>query len=202
MAFITVPAEVANFLRNYNGTFEFIVSVRGAFMRYGRLSAGQISGVQKCMDRQKSWSNAPRPSAPVASVVTNPTFPAGSVIEIKAWFARTKGKELNIAPFLRNLRMVETLRETPRAILAKVEFVAEVVESCHVCGKALSTEISRACGIGPVCADRLGISRPTVHNAPQILAEIEEKAREHGVLELWIPRSQVKKHLPKHGLAA
>lgn len=55
-----VTAE--SWLSNYNGTFEFLLSVKAQYLRTGRISEGQRSGVEKCMAR-----DIPKPTVTVAS---------------------------------------------------------------------------------------------------------------------------------------
>ena len=191
MALLNVSPATASFLRDYKGNFAFILSVRTFFMNRGGLTAGQIAGVEKCMARQASWATAPRPAFAPAPASFSPTYADGTMVEVSRGLAQAKGKEMGIAPFLRHLRIVKTVRETPRALLVRVEFVAEVVSKCHVCGRTLTTEKSRACGIGPTCCARLGIVRPDTLTAEDLLRKMEEIARAFGVKEMWLPKRSV-----------
>lgn len=96
----------------------------------------------------------------------------------------------------RNLEIVEIVGESPKAIKARVKFVSKVANSCHLCGRELDTEISRATGIGPVCAEKLGISRAKANDARAILDAVEALAAEVGVLgPVVIAKSQIVAHL-------
>jgi hypothetical protein len=190
MALLNVSPTTATFLREYRGNFAFILSVRSFFMNRGGLTAGQIAGVEKCMAREASWAQNSTPA--YAPVAFSPTYVDGTMVEVSRGLAQAKGKELGIAPFLRHLRIVSTVRETARALLVRVEFVAEVVSKCHVCGRTLTTDKSRACGIGPTCCAHLGIDRPDTLTAEELLHKMEEIARGFGVKEMWLPKRSVK----------
>ncbi len=121
------------------------------------------------------------------------TYQPGDRIEIKTWLAKKLGKQANIDIFFRNLEITGVLEESFRGVKCKVTFVSEVASACHICGLPLDTEISRACGIGPVCCKRLGIERPDTVTAPQILAKIEEYAKKVGEIgPFWIAKTQIK----------
>lgn len=128
-----------------------------------------------------------------AQAQKNFTYKPGDRIEIKTWLAKKLGAQANIDIFFRNLEITQVLDESVRGVNCKIKFVSEVASACHICGLPLDTEISRACGIGPVCCGRLGIDRPDKYTAPQILAKIEEYAKKVGEIgPFWIAKSQIK----------
>ena len=188
MALLTLSPDTASFLRNYNGNFAFLLSVRSFFMKNGGLTTGQLLAVEKCMARE----TRPAYVAPAVAPVVSATYADGTMIEVSRGLALAKGKELNLSPFLRHLRIEETVRETARALLLRITFVADVVSKCHVCGRTLTTDKSRACGIGPTCCARLGIDRPDKMTAEELLHKMEEIARGYGEREMWLPKRSVK----------
>jgi len=118
----------------------------------------------------------------------------GDRVELKKWIANTLADEKGMAFFFRNIKVEEVLRETSKAVEIKTSFVSDVATTCHCCGRDLDNDISRAVGVGAVCAKKyLGIKRPTMKNAKEILAKIDEEAKNAGVLKVWIPKSQIKK---------
>jgi hypothetical protein len=67
-----------------------------------------------------------------------------------------------------------------------------VARCCGICGRDLDNEISKAAGIGPICATKFGFPRPTIETAAEINKMLEEKFRQAGTIEKkWIPKSQV-----------
>jgi hypothetical protein len=172
--------QVVEWLRNYNGDFPIYVSFQRYFTINGFLTEKQRICVERALARDQKY-NHPKTS-----------IKKGDRFTIKTWLARKLAEQRNMRYFFRNLEVVESHKETKNAISVTVKFLSEVATCCHVCGRPLDTEISRACGIGPVCCENIGLSRPTLENAQQILKEIESKVNEIGsVGPLWIPKSQI-----------
>lgn len=117
----------------------------------------------------------------------------GSVMEVKAWYARKFKEEHNTGYAFRNLKVLKILKETERAYQMDVEFFGGIASSCGCCGRDLDNAVSKAVGIGPICAEKIGLPRPTLETAKEILEELEKKSKAQGVFNgVWIPKSQVK----------
>jgi hypothetical protein len=169
-----------DFLRKNNWS-AFYNSLLSWFERKGELSDKQIAAIDKAM------APKPIPAAPVFSIN------AGSLIEVKPWIAHRLQADLNMEYFFRNLEVVEILKESEKAFHVSVKFISKIVTNCHICGKDLDTDISRATGIGPVCAKKIGLPRPTLENATEILALIDALVAKIGTVgPIWIPKSQIK----------
>ena len=120
------------------------------------------------------------------------SFTKGNNIEIKSWVARQIAKEHKLDLCFRNLQLTEVYAETDKAVQCKIKFISKVANSCHLCGKELDTELSRATGIGPVCAKKLKLDRGTYQDAVQCLQFLNEYADNIGeVGPVWIPKSQM-----------
>lgn len=122
----------------------------------------------------------------------------GKKAELTKYAARSVQEKLNeqidgeVTYLYRNVVITKVHKETAKAIHASVEFFAGIGRNCHVCGAKLDTEISRACGIGPVCARNMGLPRPNKNNASVVLAQIEKIAGGFGTVgPVWIPKSCV-----------
>lgn len=120
------------------------------------------------------------------------TFKAGDKITIKKWIANKLAESQGMDFFFRNLEITEVLDETFKAVQVKVKFVSDVQTSCHLCGRSLDCEISRATGIGPVCASKIGFKRPKKADAGQMLQAIDQLTERIGEIgPLWIPKGQI-----------
>ena len=74
-----VVNEVASWLLSYNGTFEFLVSVRDQLKRGREMSEAQFNGVKKCMDRELRFT------IPTGGLVKVDELPEGYfAIDVKA----------------------------------------------------------------------------------------------------------------------
>lgn len=118
----------------------------------------------------------------------------GSILEMSAWYARTFKESNNTAYSFRNFKVLRVLRETERALQIDMEFFAGIACTCGVCGRQLDNAISKATGIGPVCAEKIGLPRPTMETAKAIVAELENLSSKQGqFLGVWVPKSQIKR---------
>ena len=97
--------------------------------------------------------------------------------------------------FWRKLIIEEVIDEKEKSLNIKISFSANVGKYCHICGSVLDNEVSRAAGIGPTCAKKVGVQRPNKENTKVILKELEEVAKKLGVIgPVWISkRSIIKK---------
>ncbi len=165
-----------------NRRSNFFNSLLSQYETKGFLSERQLAAIDRAM------IEASQPKTPKTFSMSQ-----GQRIEVKAWLARRLQADLRMDFFFRDLEVVTVQNETLKAYHVTVKFVSQVVTNCHICGRDLDTEISRATGIGPVCADRLGIARPTLANANDTLKAIDELCSKIGsVGPIWIPKSQIK----------
>lgn len=150
-------------------------------------------------DELKLVNSAMNPSGPSVKPresLENHRF-VGKQAELNKYGANSVRESINrvsqrqqIDYLYRNIVIKEVVAETAKAVQIKLEFFGGIGRNCHVCGAELDTEISRACGIGPVCAKNMGLPRPTLANATQVLAMVENLAKNLGEIgPVWIPKS-------------
>lgn len=121
---------------------------------------------------------------------------AGDRIEIKSWLAKKLQEDTGEDIFFRNLEIVETLRETYKAVHCRIKFISDIAESCHLCGRSLDDPISVATGIGPVCLKKIGIKRVSADQAKEVLKEIDKICKDIGEIgPVWIAKSQIKRNI-------
>lgn len=180
-----VSSIIIDFLKA-NGWSNFFQSLLNQYEAKGSLSEKQIQAVQKAIDEK---------AAKAAKALLPPvyTIKPGEVIEIKAWLAHRLQAEKQMQYFFRNLEVVEVLGETPKAYKVNVKFVSRIVTNCHICGRDLDTEVSRATGIGPVCAKKIGLPLPTLATAQDTLKALEAMVAGIGTIgPIWVAKSQIK----------
>lgn len=170
-------------ISNYNGYNKFIISLRGQLLTKGSLSDKQINAAQSVFKTSL---------APIETIAPKFTYKTDDELMVRKWFAQVKAKELKLQYFFRNIIIVEVLAETSKAIQVKLRFNDKVTTVCHLCGLGLDTEVSKATGIGPVCAKRLGFKRVTLNDASAILAKVTDEAKIAGTIgPIWLPKSQI-----------
>lgn len=176
------PQETA-WLLNYTGKLSFFQSLLQQVRTKGFLSEKQVAIIRSNMEKEV------QAAAPAAD--PHFSYQPGEQISITSGIARgIMEKRPDLKVCFRNLEIVRVERETQKAVLVDVRFVSKIVTSCHVCGQPLDTEISKACGIGPVCAKKIGFPRPKLKDAGAILLAVEQMARDVGVIQsIWLPKS-------------
>lgn len=185
--------EAVDFLVNYSGKYGYLLSVQGQYRNKNFLSPAQINKVRECLlvERSKADWKVTHVNPPVAPL--NLTYANGTVLMLKLFIAKKMQEQFKyVAPF-RNVEVLETLRETEKAVLVRVKLTPRYSTCCSICGQDLDTEISRATGIGPVCAKKWGIQRYASADAKDLLSQLEAQLSQVDINEpVWIARSQIK----------
>ena len=184
--------EVCGWLNNYKGDFEFYLSVKRQLDARGFLSDKQREAVERAIlrDNARATEIASK-NVTVAVEWHSPTFVPGTTLKISKGVATKIAEDKGFAIAFRKVEVVATHRETTKAVLVTVKFSAQVGHFCGICGRGLTHPVSQATGIGPECADKLGITRYSMSDAKNILNEIGEKLKDMGEVKLWLPRSKV-----------
>jgi Family of unknown function (DUF6011) len=185
--------NIYSLISNYNGYSNFIKSLRSQLNYKGNLSPRQLECATQFFNAATSPAVAPQTEDKPFPVPQTFSKAKGDVMTIRKHFANKKAKELGYKVFFRTVVVEEVLAETPRAIQVKVSFSSKLSTYCVCCGLNLDTEVSKATGVGAVCAKKyLGIKRVTLADAPMVLARIEEETKALGITPaIWIPKSQM-----------
>ena len=83
------------------------------------------------------------------------------------------------------LKVVEVHAETERAVLVTVLLTAQRTAYCGICGIHLSNPASIAAGIGPICAEKTGLSEMS-------LSALDAALRGTHEVKTWLPKSAIK----------
>ncbi len=161
------------FIESYSGTFPFLLSIKSQWLRTGSLSERQIMSVQKCMGRVNPAVSA--------------SIPSGSVLILKkaAAFRIGEAAGLNIPYYA--VEVINGHAETEKALLLTVRLSGTRTTYCGACGAFLSDAVSVESGIGPVCAEKMGIKQD--RNALEALRQKLSVTRD---VKQWIPKSVIK----------
>lgn len=153
-----------NFLNSYNGTFEFFNSLKSFYLLKGYLTEGQLNALVKCLDKQK-------PSNPI---------PCSGTITVSNFIAESLRHQFNLDKTYHNFNVINILRETEKAYFLELEATGKPTTRCSICGLTLTNEESVNRGIGPICAEKLGVFH---------WSEIKTKALKFSA---WIPKRSIK----------
>jgi SWI/SNF-related matrix-associated actin-dependent regulator 1 of chromatin subfamily A len=123
-----------------------------------------------------------------------------TVIETTAWYSKTFKESHNTSYAFRNFKVLKFLGETSKAYHVDVEFFSGISCTCGVCGRGLTNDVSKATGIGPVCAEKIGLPRPTLESAKETVKQMESLSQQQGQFtSIWIPKSQIKRIVGEGG---
>ena len=192
---------ILDFINSNKDSSTFYKSLSDQYEARGFLTQKQKDCVVQALEKEEQKNKlkaqkekfAQEQEAEYHAQIKNYSIKQNDILEIRTWLAKSFQEALKMDFFFRNLEVVAVLDETPKAYCVKVKFSSQILASCHVCGLALSNPVSKATGLGPTCARRIGLSRPTVAHAEKTLAELEAFCTNVGVIgEIWIPKSQIK----------
>jgi uncharacterized ferredoxin-like protein len=169
-----------NWVQNYNGNFDFLLSLKSQLQAKGSLSDRQLDAAERCRLREIERS---APKAKTFSIAP------GMVLEVKKSFAKKIAQMNGSSRVFFNLEVREVKAETAKAFLIKTKASGKVCGQCCMCGRALTDPQSILSGIGPVCADNYGIPYGSVEMTKEALESIATQEME---IETWIPKSTIK----------
>jgi hypothetical protein len=179
---------INNWLNNYSGDFHFYLSVKRQHQSGKALSEKQKEAIERAISRDEERS---RVQFAAETEKMSPTFSNGTVLKISRGIAKAIAEQKSIPTPFRKVEIVKTHRETFKAIEVTVKFSSAVGHFCGICGRGLTHPVSQATGIGPECADKMGIARYSLEEANSIIEELSHKLNNYGEVRVWLPRSKI-----------
>jgi len=186
--------QAYNELRNYNGTNNFVNSVKSYFLAKGFISVKQLSAISDFFERE----NAPKvlPQTQVNKyqtiVLKNPTLIKIKGVRFVTELCINKLQLGTIKSFAWVVK--EVTAETPRAIRIKAEIPDNTFTFgfCRNCGRKLTDKFSMLTGMGKVCADYYGIPYiKDISEVEEFKNRLDNVIKSIGVKEFWLPKSRV-----------
>lgn len=173
------PVEVLEFLKNYTGQNNFILSIKTQ-VETKTLSPKQIEAVKKFMAPAKEQ----RP------LIANHSLKAGDYLVLNKFMARIIGQDAKIERSHHGVTILTVHHETEKAWLVDIELSAKKTAICCICGITLTNEESIVAGIGPICADKVGVSRGEAG-----VSQLNSLISVHKIQKIWIPKKSVKEKI-------
>lgn len=159
------------YLKDYQGSSNFINSLKNQYLYKGYLSERQVEALKKCM--------APRKFS----------FSIGERFVLSKGAATRISQALGVDFVHRGFEVMGIHAETERAVLVDLKFSATRTINCCSCGIILKNDVSRSIGIGPVCAEKHGI--PYELNALNLLQSKLESV-DRIAHKVWVPKMSIK----------
>lgn len=174
-------ADVVEWLDKYTGNFSFYLSVRSQLKLKGILSPKQIQSIRNAIKRDKM-----QPEAAVAQKKTFSLSP-GDTVMVSKWLAREAGRLAGLVRPHYTLEVVSVEAETDRAYKATLILSGQRMSRCGICGLTLTDPRSVTAGIGPICAERVGVSF-----TDGALGELRESLKTTKSINTWFPKAAIK----------
>lgn len=175
--------EVIKEVQNYEGTNNFMNSLKRGLKKYGTLTENQTSAAIRVIEGARRHEQSQK-RIDIKLV--------GDTIKIGRKIALGIKEEYNLDfhPILVDVTAVTAM--TDRALRIKGKLTKENGGVCRCCGKTLTDEMSQVTGIGPVCAKYVGVEHPKSKNDVEKFKEdMSNKIDEIGEFEFWIPKRAV-----------
>lgn len=179
-------AAAFNFISAYNGNFSFLLSLKAQYMRYKKLSTAQISGIKKCMIREQEFQakKAAQENGTYVFDESKATIKRGVVFSVGRYFGTELAKKVGLPHQHRQFEVLNIKAETNKGYLLNIKAVGRRSSSCSVCGRTLTDAYSVQHGIGPICAERYGLT-----NVEQLDLMLTEQAQP---VETWLPKAALR----------
>ena len=178
-------SEVIEKVQNYEGTNNFMNSLKKGLAKYGSLTENQVSAAIRTIEGMRRHEQSQRELN--ISVV-------GETIKVGRKIALGIKKEYNLDfhPIL--IDILAVTRMTDKAFRFKGKLTKENGGVCRCCGKTLTDEMSQLTGIGPVCAKYVGVEHPkTKNDVKKFKEDMSNRIDEIGEFEFWIPKKSIVK---------
>lgn len=175
--------EVIKEVQNYEGTNNFMNSLKRGLKKFGSLTENQAAAAIRVIEGTRRHEQSQK-RIDIKLV--------GDTIKIGRKIALGIKEEYNLEfhPILVDVTAVTAM--TDRALRLKGKLTKENGGVCRCCGKTLTDEMSQVTGIGPVCAKYVGVEHPKSKNDVEKFKEdMSNKIDEIGEFEFWIPKRAV-----------
>ena len=176
-------SEVIEQVQNYEGTNNFMNSLKRGYQKYGRLTENQMAAAVRTIEGMRRREQSQK------RININLV---GDTIKIGRKIALGIKEQYNLEfhPILVDVTAVTAI--TDKAIRFKGKLTKENGGICRCCAKTLTDEMSQLTGIGPVCAKYVGVEHPkTKADVEKFKEDMSKKIDEIGEFEFWIPKRAV-----------
>jgi len=188
-AYLEESSYLYNWLQNYTGNVRFYLSLKSQLESKGSLSEKQVKSVREAILQEKTSqvesaevAHQPTPVQQVREFSIKP----GQIIVVGKWMAKQIAEKSGYSRPHYVFEVMEVEAETEKAYKMKVKLSAQRTIYCGVCGTKLTNSQSIAIGIGPICADKSGISYEM-----GALNSLADKLQVTVVVSTWIPNQNL-----------
>jgi hypothetical protein len=168
----------------YKGENTFVKEIASKFKTYGSLTDKQKSAALAQIQKEEDKEKTIRMNWPTIGETIQLGRKSGSQLKEKY--------NLKFNPILLDITRLKAV--SPKAVCFVGKMTVKRGKVCTCCMKTLTDEFSMLTGMGKICANHLGVEYITdASQAERFREEYLRKVEEIGEMEIWVPKSQIKK---------
>ncbi len=169
---------------DYTGESKFVKEIAEKFQKRGTLTDKQISAAVAQIEKEEYKTKVVKLRMPT---------PGETVLigrKVGQQLKETYGLEFN--PTL--IDITKLLGMSPKAVKFSGKMTVKRSKVCMCCAKTLTDEFSMLTGMGKICSKHMRVPYITDRSqADQYREDYLKRVEEIGLMEFWIPKSQIKK---------
>ena len=170
-------------IQAYEGTNSFVKEIQSKLEKYGKLSDKQVSAALNQIQKEETKAATKQMNIPTEG----DTIQVGR--KIGQQMKETYGLQFN--PTI--LDITKVLGISPKAVKFAGKMTVKRAKVCVCCAKTLTDEFSMLTTMGKTCAKHMGVEYiKDKSQADRFREDYLKKVEEIGVMEFWVPKSQLK----------
>ena len=170
-------------IQAYTGENSFVKEIQSKLEKYGKLSDKQVSAALNQIQKEENKAATKKMNIPAEG----DTIQVGR--KIGQQMKETYGLQFN--PTI--LDITKVLGISPKAVKFAGKMTVKRAKVCVCCAKTLTDEFSMLTTMGKTCAKHMGVKYiKDKSQADRFREDYLKRVEEIGVLEFWVPKSQLK----------
>jgi hypothetical protein len=170
-------------IQAYTGENSFVKEIQSKLEKYGKLSDKQVSAALSQIQKEENKAATKKMNIPAEG----DTIQVGR--KIGQQMKETYGLQFN--PTI--LDITKVLGISPKAVKFAGKMTVKRAKVCVCCAKTLTDEFSMLTTMGKTCAKHMGVEYiKDKSQADRFREDYLKRVEEIGVMEFWVPKSQLK----------
>ena len=170
-------------IQAYTGENSFVKEIQSKLEKYGKLSDKQVSAAMNQIQKEETKAQTKKMNIPAEG----DTIQVGR--KIGQQMKETYGLQFN--PTI--LDITKVLGISPKAVKFAGKMTVKRAKVCVCCAKTLTDEFSMLTTMGKTCAKHMGVEYiKDKSQADRFREDYLKRVEEIGVMEFWVPKSQLK----------
>ena len=170
-------------IQSYTGENSFVKEIQSKLEKYGKLSDKQVSAAMGQIQKEETKAQTKKMNIPAEG----DTIQVGR--KIGQQMKETYGLQFN--PTI--LDITKVLGMSPKAVKFAGKMTVKRAKVCVCCAKTLTDEFSMLTTMGKTCAKHMGVEYiKDKSQADRFRQDYLKRVEEIGVMEFWVPKSQLK----------